>query len=41
MKTGGYLENMLDISLVPRLFTSLLGYLIPWLTDWAVNQYVA
>jgi hypothetical protein len=41
MKTSRYLENRLDISLVPRLLISLVGYLIPWVTDQAVNRYDA
>jgi hypothetical protein len=38
MKTGSYLENRLDISLVPQLFASLVGYLIPWVLDQAANR---
>ena len=41
MKTVYYLENRLDISLVPRLFTALVGYLDSWVIDWAVIQYDA
>jgi len=41
METGRYLENSKDILLVPLLFTTLVSYLIPWVTDQAVNQYDA
>jgi hypothetical protein len=39
MKTSRYLEKRLDISLVPRLLISLVGYSIPWVIDQADNQY--